>query len=99
MGATVTGVVAAYIAGRHRIPSLVLAVPGMTFLLPGLSIFRGMYAITIETETTGYGMTSLVTAMTTILSMAAGLVLGQLLMRPLVRSEEARIGMRRNRRR
>lgn len=99
VGATMTGVVAAYIAGRHRIPSLVLAVPGMTFLLPGLSIFRGMYAITIETETTGYGMTSLVTAMTTILSMAAGLVLGQLLMRPFVRSEDARIGMRRNRRR
>lgn len=99
VGATVTGTVAAWIAGRHRIPSLVLAVPGMTFLLPGLSIFRGMYAVTIEVETTGYGMVSLVTAMTTILSMAAGLVLGQLLMRPLARSEDARIGMRRNRRR
>lgn len=98
-GATMTGVIGAYIAGRHRIPSLVLAVPGMTFLLPGLSVFRGMYAVTIEAETTGHGVVSLVTAMTTILSMAAGLVLGQLLMRPFVRSEDARIGMRRNRRR
>lgn len=98
MGATATGVVAAWIAGRHRIPSLVLAVPGMTFLLPGLSIFRGMYAVTIEGETTGDGVISLVTAMTTILSMAAGMVLGQLLVRPLLR-EHARLGMRRNRRR
>ena len=73
-GATMTGVIGAYIAGRHRIPSLVLAVPGMTFLLPGLSVFRGMYAVTIEAETTGHGVVSLVTAMTTILSMAAGLV-------------------------
>ena len=71
----------------------------MTFLLPGLSVFRGMYAVTIEAETTGHGVVSLVTAMTTILSMAAGLVLGQLLMRPFVLSEDDRIGMRRNRRR
>lgn len=98
-GATVTGCIAAAIAGRHRIPSLVLAVPAMTFLLPGLSIFRGMYAVTIEGQTTGDGAISLVTAATTILSMAAGLVLGQLLMRPLVRTEHARMGARRNRRR
>lgn len=97
-GAVTAGCIAAYAAGRMRIPSLVIAVPAMTFLLPGLSIFRGMYAVFIEGETTGEGVTSLVTAMTTIVTMAAGLVLGQYLMRPL-NGQDHRLGVGRNRRR
>ena len=34
-------------------------------LLPGLSIFRGMYAVTVETETMGEGFIGLVNAMVT----------------------------------
>ncbi|KAA9394726.1 threonine/serine exporter family protein [Kocuria coralli] len=97
-GAVTAGCLAALYAGRMRIPSLVIAVPAMTFLLPGLSIFRGMYAVTIEGQTTGDGVVSLVTAMTTILTMAAGLVLGQYLTRPLMK-QEYRVGLGRNRRR
>lgn len=97
-GAVTAGCAAALIGGRMRIPSLVIAVPAMTFLLPGLSIFRGMYAVVIEGQTTGDGVVSMVTAMTTIVTMAAGLVLGQYLMRPFIK-QEFRVGVDRNRRR
>lgn len=97
-GSVAVGCIAAFIAERMRIPSLVLAVPAMTFLLPGLSIFRGMYAVFIQGQTTGDGVVSLVTAMTTIVTMAAGLVLGQYLMRPF-NEQDYRLGVGRNRRR
>lgn len=97
-GAVAVGCVAALVAGRMRIPSLVIAVPAMTFLLPGLSIFRGMYAVFIQGQTTGDGVVSLVTAMTTIVTMAAGLVLGQYLMRPFDHQQYS-LGTGRNRRR
>ncbi|MDO5619538.1 threonine/serine ThrE exporter family protein [Kocuria sp.] len=97
-GAVTVGCIAAFAAGRLRIPSLVIAVPAMTFLLPGLSIFRGMYAMFIQGQTTGDGVVSLVTAMTTIVTMAAGLVLGQYLMRPF-NQQSHDLGVDRNRRR
>ncbi|ROZ61697.1 threonine/serine exporter family protein [Kocuria soli] len=97
-GAVTVGCIAALAAGRLRIPSLVIAIPAMTFLLPGLSIFRGMYTVVIEGQTTGDGVVALVTAMTTIVTMAAGLVLGQYLMRPFTKQQHG-VGLDRNRRR
>lgn len=96
-GAVTAGAIAAAAAGRMRIPSLVIAVPAMTFLLPGLSIFRGMYAVFIQEQTTGDGVVALFTAMSTLVTMAAGLVLGQYLMRPF--NKQDRLGVGRNRRR
>lgn len=96
-GAVTAGTIAAAAAGRMRIPSLVIAVPAMTFLLPGLSIFRGMYAVFIQEQTTGDGVVALFTAMSTLVTMAAGLVLGQYLMRPF--NKQDRLGVGRNRRR
>lgn len=98
LGATTTGCVAALLAARSRIPQTILAIPAMTYLLPGLSIFRGMYAITVEMETTGDGFTGLINAMASIVMMASGVVLGNYLMRPFV--ERMKIfSLRRNRRR
>ena len=98
LGATTTGCVAALLAARSRIPQTILAIPAMTYLLPGLSIFRGMYAITVEVETTGEGFTGLVNAMASIVMMASGVVLGNYLMRPFL--ERMKIfSHRRNRRR
>lgn len=84
LGAVTSGCVAALLAARAGIPQTVLAIPAMTYLLPGLSIFRGMYAITVEGETTGEGAIGLVNAMASIVMLAAGVVLGKYLMRPFL---------------
>lgn len=98
LGAVTSGCVAALLAARARIPQTVLAIPAMTYLLPGLSIFRGMYAITVEGDTTGTGSTGLVNAMASIVLLASGVVLGKYLMRPFLERMQA-VTQRRNRRR
>ncbi|WP_229741452.1 threonine/serine ThrE exporter family protein [Kocuria dechangensis] len=98
LAAVVSGCVATVLAARHRIPQLVVAIPAMTFLLPGLSIFRGMYAVTVETETMGEGFIGLVNAMASIVALASGVVLGKYLMRPFVGHLNG-TNARRNRRR
>jgi uncharacterized membrane protein YjjP (DUF1212 family) len=98
LAAITSGCVATVLAARHRIPQLVLAIPAMTFLLPGLSIFRGMYTITVETDTYGPGIVGLVNAMASIVALASGVVLGKYLMRPFVGHLNG-TSSRRNRRR
>ena len=96
--AVVSGCVAALLAARARIPQAVLAIPAMTFLLPGLTLFRGMYAITVENETAGQGITELLNAMASIVLLAAGVVLAKYLMRPFIEQMQ-HLSQRRNRRR
>ncbi|MFI7495217.1 threonine/serine exporter family protein [Kocuria sp. M4R2S49] len=98
LAAVTSGCVATVLAARQRIPQLVLAIPAMTFLLPGLSIFRGMYTITVETDTYGPGIVGLVNAMASIVALASGVVLGKYLMRPFVGHLNG-TSSRRNRRR
>ena len=98
LGAVTTGCVAALLAARSRIPQTILAIPAMTYLLPGLSIFRGMYAITVEADTAGTGFTGLINAMASIVMMASGVVLGNYLMRPFLERMQI-FSHRRNRRR
>lgn len=98
VGAVASGCVAALLAARAKIPQAILAIPAMTYLLPGLSLFRGMYAITVENETTGDGITGLVNAMVSIVLLAAGVVLAKYLMRPFIERMQY-LSQRRNRRR
>ena len=63
-----------------------------------LSIFRGMYTITVETDTYGPGIVGLVNAMASIVALASGVVLGKYLMRPFVGHLNG-TSSRRNRRR
>ena len=80
------GCVSAWIADRWTIPQVVIAVPGVTFLLPGLSIFRGMYMFTVDVDPV-QGLVPIINAGATILSLAAAVVLGNYLMRPFMRRE------------
>ena len=84
LAAVVSASVATLLAAYHRVPQLIVAIPALTFLLPGLSIFRGMYMLTVETETYAAGIVLLANAMVTILALASGVVLGKYLMRPFV---------------
>ncbi|WP_279402640.1 hypothetical protein [Arthrobacter sp. JCM 19049] len=50
MVATVIGFAARFTSEKLRTPQLVIASPGVYFLLPGLMIFRSMYGIVLETD-------------------------------------------------
>lgn len=92
IGATVVGALGRVVALRMGAPQLVVAVPAMMFMLPGLMVFRGMYQIAIENpETTMVlsmmsGLAELFNALIIILAIASGIVLGDVAMRPLTSS-------------
>lgn len=92
IGATIVGALGRVVALRMGAPQLVVAVPAMMFMLPGLMVFRGMYQIAIENpETTMVlsmtsGLAELFNAMIIILAIASGIVLGDVSMRPLTSS-------------
>lgn len=84
IGATVVGALGRVVALRMGAPQLVIAVPAMMFMLPGLMVFRGMYQIAIENSAAFMmsGLVQLFNAMIIIMAIAAGIVFGDVLMRP-----------------
>lgn len=104
LGATVVGALGRVVALRMGAPQLVVAVPGMMFMLPGLMVFRGMYQIALDNPDTTLvvsmmgGLTELFSALIIILGIAAGIVLGDVLTRPFtsgLQSHERSRGRRR----
>ncbi|MGH9248113.1 MAG: threonine/serine ThrE exporter family protein [Acidimicrobiales bacterium] len=79
--AVTIGAVCYLVAGRFRVPPLVVVVPAIVPLLPGLDIYRGL-ALLAEGED---GVLELASALATALALAAGVILGQYLARPLRR--------------
>ena len=86
IAAVIIGVLARVVALRLGAPQLIVAVPAILFLFPGLSIFRSMYGLTIGIEDISGGVVGLFNALTVILAIAGGVVLGDNLARPLTRS-------------
>jgi uncharacterized membrane protein YjjP (DUF1212 family) len=71
------------LAGRQRIPPLILVVPGITPLLPGLTLYRAMFQLT-----TGEPFTGLLTALEAFsigVALAAGVIFGELIAQPVRR--------------
>ncbi|NOJ61046.1 threonine/serine exporter family protein [Arthrobacter sp. 260] len=97
VAAVLIGMLARVVALRMGAPQLVVAVPAVMFLYPGLMVFRSMYGLTIETELIGDGTNTLFNALTIILAVAGGVVLGDNLARPLTKGASS--NERRNRRR
>ncbi|MPZ62479.1 MAG: threonine/serine exporter family protein [Propionibacteriales bacterium] len=87
LAAVLVGVTAFSVAGRMRVPPLVVVVSGIVPLLPGMSIYRGLYQMFDPESSTGafLGMTSLVTAATIAVALAAGVILGEYVAQPLKR--------------
>lgn len=79
VGALVIGLMATYFAYRRKGPASIFYVPAVTFLLPGLAVFRGLYLFTVETDSTA-GLPGIVSAVAVIVALAAGVVLGSYLM-------------------
>jgi uncharacterized membrane protein YjjP (DUF1212 family) len=79
--AVTIGAVCFLVAGRFRVPPLVVVVPSVVPLLPGLDIYRGLALLARGED----GVLALAAAFVTALALAAGVLLGQYLASPLRR--------------
>ncbi|MDO4240453.1 threonine/serine exporter ThrE family protein [Micrococcus sp.] len=81
--AAVVGFLGRIVALRVGAPPIVVMVPSILFLLPGFSIFRGLYEFTVETTSTVLGVAGIVSALVVVVGIGAGAVFGDTLARPL----------------
>lgn len=79
------GLVGGLLARRALTPPLVVAVAGITPLLPGLAVYRGLYGIL--SEQTLEGFTWMASALAIGCSLAAGVTLGEFIARSLRRPQ------------
>ncbi|ATE52201.1 MULTISPECIES: threonine/serine ThrE exporter family protein [Actinosynnema] len=79
--ATLVGFVGALVSRKLRTPPLVVAVAGMVPLLPGWTIYRGLYQLTADGDPAG--LSTLVYAGGTALALASGVALGEFLGEPV----------------
>jgi uncharacterized membrane protein YjjP (DUF1212 family) len=79
--AVTIGAVCFLVAGRFRVPPLVVVVPAIVPLLPGLEIYRGLAFLAEGKD----GVPQLVSALATALALAAGVILGQYVAQPVKR--------------
>jgi uncharacterized membrane protein YjjP (DUF1212 family) len=80
--AVVVGFCGESLTDRLQIPPLLVAVCGIVPLLPGLTIYRGLFAIVVQGDVQG-GVNALVGAAAIGLALAAGVALGRYFGRPL----------------
>jgi uncharacterized membrane protein YjjB (DUF3815 family) len=79
------GAVGRVVAARLRVPSMVIIVPASFALLPGLTIFRGLYELvavggaSAGSLTIQSGLTTLLSAGAVLLAIATGTVFGEIL--------------------
>ena len=88
--AVTIGAVCYLVAGRFRVPPLVVVVPAIVPLLPGLDIYRGLALLAEGSD----GVLELASALATALALAAGVILGQYVAQPVKREKhrlEARL--------
>ena len=87
VAAVALGLVGRFVAGRLDVPSMVVVVPASFALLPGLTIFRGLYELVAQGSQAGTlsvqaGLTTLLGAGAVLLAIATGTVLGEILASP-----------------
>lgn len=83
LSAIVIGVVSHAVAGRFRVPPLVVVVPALVPLLPGLQIYRGLSFIS---DGDVRGILQLTGAGAITIALAAGVILGEYAAQPLKRN-------------
>jgi uncharacterized membrane protein YjjP (DUF1212 family) len=81
--AVIIGVVSYSIAGRVGVPPLVVVVPALVPMLPGLLIYRGL---SLMSEGDTLGILQLTAAAATTIALAAGVILGEYVAQPLKRN-------------
>jgi uncharacterized membrane protein YjjP (DUF1212 family) len=84
--AFVVGLVSYSVSGRLRVPPLVIVVPAVVPLLPGLSIYRGLMLLSAEgNDTASPGLVAMFTAASVAVALASGVILGEYVAQPLQR--------------
>lgn len=79
------GLVAYGVAGRVRVPPLVIVVPAIVPMLPGLTIFRGLSLLAEGGLSTSPGLLALIQAASIAVALASGVILGEYVAQPLKR--------------
>jgi len=79
------GLVSYTVAGRLRVPPLVVVVPAVVPMLPGLAIYRGLSLLTEGGAATSEGLLALITAASVALALASGVILGEYVAQPIKR--------------
>jgi uncharacterized membrane protein YjjB (DUF3815 family) len=75
------------LTGRLKAPPQLIAVCGIVPLLPGLTIYDGLFRTVVDSDING-GLTALVRAGAIGLALAAGVTLGEFLGRPVNRKQD-----------
>ena len=79
------GLVSYGVAGRFRVPPLVVVVSAVVPMLPGLSIYRGLSLLAQGGSGTSPGLLEMITAASVAIALAAGVILGEYVAQPVKR--------------
>jgi len=79
------GLVAFAVAGRVRVPPLIVVVPAIVPFLPGLSIYRGLSLLSAGGSGTSVGLLAMMTAASVAIALSSGVILGEYVAQPLKR--------------
>lgn len=85
MAALFVGLVSYTVAGRMRVPPLVVVVSAVVPMLPGLSIYRGLTLLAEGGAYTSAGLLAMVTAASVAIALSSGVILGEYVAQPLKR--------------
>ena len=83
LAATCVGLIGGLLARRALVPPLVVAIAGITPLLPGLAVYRALYGVLNDQTLTG--LTWMAAALGVGCALAAGVTLGEFVARTLRR--------------
>lgn len=91
VAAFLVGLVSYALAGRLRVPPLVVVVPAVVPMLPGLSIYKSLALLgATDHPEAANGILAMVTAASIAIALAAGVILGEYVAQP-VRREGRRV--------
>ncbi|MBM7516271.1 threonine/serine ThrE exporter family protein [Nocardioides nitrophenolicus] len=86
LSAFVIGVFGYTVGRRFRVPPLVVVVSAVVPLLPGLSIYRGLFLLGQEGgQQAAQGLLAMVTAASVAIALASGVILGEYVAQPVMR--------------
>lgn len=80
------GLVAYGVAGRFRVPPLVVAVSAIVPFLPGLSIYRGLALLGEGGSSAVPGLLAMFTAVSVAVALSSGVILGEYVAQPVKRN-------------